>query len=42
MAVFYVVAPSSLVEADLRFICAYCLYYQGDEDGGSKNLRNVG
>jgi hypothetical protein len=38
MAVFWVVAPWSLVEVYrcLRGHC--CLHHQGDDDGGSKDL----
>jgi hypothetical protein len=32
MAVFWVVEPCILVEIDLHFRSAYCLYHQGDED----------
>jgi hypothetical protein len=44
MAVFWVVAPCSLVEAYQRFRGPCCLHHQGDElphrpdDGGSKDL----
>jgi hypothetical protein len=36
--VFWDVAPCSLVEIYRRFRGAYCLYHQGDDDGGSKKL----
>jgi hypothetical protein len=41
MAVFWVVAPCSLVEVYQRFRGPYCLHHQGDrrpDDGGSKDL----
>jgi hypothetical protein len=41
MAVFWVFAPCSLVEVYRSFRGACCLHQQGD-DGGSKDLRNVG
>jgi hypothetical protein len=41
MAVFWVVAPCSLVEAEQRFKGTCCLHHQG-YDGGSKDLWNVG
>jgi hypothetical protein len=41
MAVFWVVAPCSLVEVHQRFRSLRCLHHQGD-DGGSKDLWNVG
>jgi hypothetical protein len=31
MAVFWDIAPCSLVEVDRRFRCAYCLHHQGDD-----------
>jgi hypothetical protein len=37
MAVFWVVAPCSLVELYQRFRGPCCLHHQGD-DGGSKDL----
>jgi hypothetical protein len=37
MAVFWVVAPYSLVEVQQRFKGPCCLHHQGD-DGGSKDL----
>jgi hypothetical protein len=42
MTVFWDVTQCSLVEISLRFTRAYCLYHQGDNDGGSKRLWNVG
>jgi hypothetical protein len=44
MAVFWVVAPCSLVEVYQRFRGPCCLHHQDDRpnDGGSKYLRNVG
>jgi hypothetical protein len=42
MAVNCVVAPCSLIEVFQRFRGTCCLHHQGDEDGGSKHLRNVG
>jgi hypothetical protein len=46
MAVFWNVysyyAPYILVDTDGRFRGSYCLYHQGDYDGGSELLRNVG
>jgi hypothetical protein len=41
MAVFWVVAPCSLVDVYRRFRGASCLHHQGD-DGSSKYLWNVG
>jgi hypothetical protein len=44
-AVFWVVAPCSLVHTDRRFRGAYCLHDQDDEssdDESGKLLRNVG
>jgi hypothetical protein len=41
MAVFWVIAPYSLVEVYRRFRGACCLHHQGDgrcDDGGSKHL----
>jgi hypothetical protein len=40
IAVFWVVAPCSLVEVYQRFSGPCCLHYQGDgrDDGGSKYL----
>jgi hypothetical protein len=41
MAVFWVVAPCSLVEVYQRFRGPCCVHHQGDdhpEDGGSKDL----
>jgi hypothetical protein len=40
IAVFWVVAPCSLVEVYQRFSGACCLHYQDDrpDDGGSKDL----
>jgi hypothetical protein len=35
------IAPCSLVEIDRRFRGSYCLHYQGPDDGGSNNVRNV-
>jgi hypothetical protein len=40
MAVFWVVAPFSLVQVYRRFRGACCLHYQ-EEDRGSEHLRNV-
>jgi hypothetical protein len=37
MAIFWIVAPCSLVEVYRRFRGACCLHYQGD-DGGRKHL----
>jgi hypothetical protein len=44
IAVFWDVAPYSLVEIYRRFRGVYCLFHQGDDDddGGSKHLWNVG
>jgi hypothetical protein len=45
MAVFWVLAPRSLVEVYQRFRGSCCLHHQGDDDpddGGSKYLWNVG
>jgi hypothetical protein len=43
MAVFWVVAPCSLVEVYQRFRGSCCLHHQGrPDDGGSKDLWNVG
>jgi hypothetical protein len=39
---FWDVAPWSHVEVDRRLGGAYCLRHQGDEDGGSAHLWNVG
>jgi hypothetical protein len=36
MAVFWSVAPFSLVEVYRRFRGVYCLYYHGVDDGGGK------
>jgi hypothetical protein len=36
MAVFWIVAPCSLVEVYQRFRGPCCLHHQGDDDGGSK------
>jgi hypothetical protein len=41
MTVSWVVAPCSLV-VYRRFRGACCLYHQGDDDGGSKSLWNIG
>jgi hypothetical protein len=40
MAVFWDVAPYSLVEIDRRFRGTYCPHHKGDRpcDGGVKNL----
>jgi hypothetical protein len=38
MAVFWVVAPCSLVEVYRRFRGTCSLHHQGDDDGGSKYL----
>jgi hypothetical protein len=38
MAVFWVVAPCSLVEVYQRFRGHCCLRHQGDDDGGSKDF----
>jgi hypothetical protein len=38
MAVFWVVAPFSLVEVYERFRSPCRLHHQGDDDGGSKDL----
>jgi hypothetical protein len=40
LAIFWVVAPCSLVEVYRRLRGAYCLHYQGDrpDDEGSKHL----
>jgi hypothetical protein len=42
MAVFSVVVPCSVVEVYQRFRGPCCLHQQGDNDGGSKDLWNVG
>jgi hypothetical protein len=44
MAVFWVVAPCSLVEIYQRFRGPCCFHHQGDrpDDGGSKDFWNVG
>jgi hypothetical protein len=45
MAVFWVVAPCSLVEVYLRFRGPCCLHHYGyyrPDDGGSKDLWNIG
>jgi hypothetical protein len=42
MAVFWVVAPCSLVQVYRRFRGACCRLTHSPEDGGSKNLWNVG
>jgi hypothetical protein len=42
MAVFWVVAPCSMVEVYHRFRGHRCVHHQGDDDGGSKDLSNVG
>jgi hypothetical protein len=43
MAVLWVVALCSLEEVYQRFRGPCCLHHQGGpDDGGSKNLRNVG
>jgi hypothetical protein len=46
MAVFWVVAPCSLVEVHQCFRGPCCLHHQGDthhpDDGGSKHLWNIG
>jgi hypothetical protein len=42
MADFWDVAPRSLVEVYGRFRGICCLHHQGDDDGGSKDLWNVG
>jgi hypothetical protein len=36
MAVFWDVAPYSLIDIDQRFRGSYCLHHQGGGDGGSK------
>jgi hypothetical protein len=36
------VAPCSHVEVSRRFRGAYCVHHQGDDDGGSTHLWNVG
>jgi hypothetical protein len=41
MAVFWDVAPCSLVDTGRRLREAYCLQHQGEDDKGSKLLRNV-
>jgi hypothetical protein len=38
VAVFWDVAPCSLVDADLRFRGTYCLHYHHPDDGGSIHL----
>jgi hypothetical protein len=38
IAVFWVVAPCSLVEVYQRFRGPCCLHHQGPDDGGSKDL----
>jgi hypothetical protein len=38
MAVFWVVAPCSLVEVCQRFRGPCCVHHQGPDDGGSKDL----
>jgi hypothetical protein len=38
MAVFWVVAPCSLVEVHRRFRSACCLHHHKGDDGGSKDL----
>jgi hypothetical protein len=38
MAVFWDVAPCSLLVVYRRFICTYCLHHQGDNNGDSKHL----
>jgi hypothetical protein len=42
MAVFWVVAPCSLVGVYQLFRGPYCLHRQVDDDGGSKDILNVG
>jgi hypothetical protein len=42
MAVFWVVAPCSLIEVYQHFRGPCCLHHQGPDDGGSKDLWNVG
>jgi hypothetical protein len=45
MTVFWDVAPCRLVEVYRRFRGAYCFHHRGNhrpDDGGCKNLRNVG
>jgi hypothetical protein len=42
VAVFWVVAPCSLVEVHQRFRDTYSLQHQGPDDGGSKYFWNVG
>jgi hypothetical protein len=42
MAVFWVAAPRSLVEVYQRFRGTYCFRREGDGDGDSKDLWNVG
>jgi hypothetical protein len=42
MAVFWVVAPSSLVEGYQCIGGPCCLYHQGADDGGNKDLSNIG
>jgi hypothetical protein len=42
MAVFWIVAPCSLVEVYQRFRGPCCLHHQGSDDRGSKDIWNVG
>jgi hypothetical protein len=41
MAVFWVVAPCSLVEVRQRFRGLYCLHHQGDDSRNVDKLRSV-
>jgi hypothetical protein len=38
MAIFWVVAPCSLVEFDLHFRDAYCLHHQGNDCNNLKDI----
>jgi hypothetical protein len=40
--VYWDVTPCSLTGVEWRFRGAYCLHHQGDDDGGSTRLWNVG
>jgi hypothetical protein len=42
MAVFWVVAPCSLLEVYCCFRGAYCLHHHRPDDGGSKHLWKIG
>jgi hypothetical protein len=42
MTVFWDIAPYNIIEVGRRLRGAYYVSYQGDDDGGSQHLWNVG